>query len=142
MGRNPLSLRKSPIKDLRRRSLQSDMRQLTGHEKAVVLRQQIDCTRAQAAKVCSISCSALVRAETACKRGRSVGVKGRPTLLSKSQEDTLVEMIQQDCQAGDPPDCADLCEMVWLYLCTPKETRTLLTLFVLLIATGIQPDRG
>jgi hypothetical protein len=112
MGRRPSSCPKPQLSDLRRIYLQSEMRGLSDLEKAVKLRQQTNCTRAQAIQVCAVHTSALRRAEAAAKDGRTLGTIGRPTLLSKGQEDALLEMIKEECQSGNPPGCTELCHMV------------------------------
>jgi len=114
-----LSRMSSEQKDIRRRCMQSDVRDRTPLERAVVASEEVECKISDITSACKVSRSAFYRAKSAAKDGRKIGKPGRPGLLNPEEEEIVVEMIAADYSARTPVHSPNVCEKVNIDLYAP-----------------------
>ena len=103
-------------KDLRRRSLHSDVRGLCPLERAIVVREEVASPVEDFFKVSKVPVTSFYRAVKAKKEGRQVGQNGRPGILSQDEEIMVVEMISVSYFERVPLHSPDVCAKVRSFL--------------------------
>ena len=79
-----------------------EFRQLNQVEKAVMLVNMYNVSERKAAELCNISCAAVGCGKEALKKGRLIGVVGRPQLLGDDSLEELKLWIEQQASKGSP----------------------------------------
>ena len=100
------------LKEVRKRSLHSDVRTLPPMEKAVAIVADTKVSLRATAEVCGVHRSSLFRASKASKEGRPLGKKGRPGVLTPDEEIEVIEMIEEAYRKRLLIHSPDVCKMV------------------------------
>lgn len=100
-------------KDLRPYLSTSEYRALsTWHLKAVKLRKEHSASWRALGELFGVSHTVVKKAYDAVERGRTPGLRGRPTLLTEEEEEAVLCLRQEAEMRGDTPSPADLIRLV------------------------------
>lgn len=94
----------------------SEYRGLDELERAVKLVEDKHTSASEAARICGVSRAAVRRGIEAHKKGRDIGLTGRPRLLSPAEEKQLVNVLEEADQKKQPIKFEQFQDVVCYYI--------------------------